>query len=988
MRLPLGFLIRIGNVLLIVFSFFVVAYALNPIVQWYLGKIPILGVDLYNSVTYVAYHLDHFSLPFNSFKDFWFGGYPLFRDYPQLHYYLMVPFAKVYGLIAGVQMYAIFTLFLLALSLLLLFYRLSRNIVLSIVLVLLTLYSVSIYGALTWGGSIPYFATQFVFPLTLFLVYQYVQTKNRKWLYGSILLIGISSLGHAQSVVAFALPSAAFIILFGGAEWFFKNIKSKIKDIVLLVAGSTLIALPFYFQSLYHLFITFFQGHFFSVVGFIFPTKTLVDAGSDANGAVSQTSIDIANYYKSLPMLLISDTNSWLFVFCGVGLICFVAALLIRRKIKIVMHVLPFILIVSYTAFHPFMNAQGFSFLQQGWYRAFWQFPIALGALAAVLCGELFAILNQKVLNHSRAHTKIFFLTIILVVSVALAIVGQQIYLKESQSLIKKIDTESKSESSSAFPEALSIKVKEKDLNVIKKQVIPSFLNPYDKNKRLYTADASLNIWWNGFFEMPLVRGYVDPPIGTGDRGGLFWLDIAIANDSIVREFGIKEDVAYNNALFLIDWYGVHFFEGGTLNSKGFGPPPSKYLLERDVFENEEEVKTFGAILRYQTKSGKPEIHMELPQFLKFYKIRENLTSPILYPSIAPAIIVFSTRPGYEDIMRLLGSANINSRKLIPVYGGQYIDSISLSDLKSFDAVILSEYSYKNKGKSFSVLEEYVKQGGSLFVDTGAEVKDANSDNLPDIFPIRKTSRKGYGKSWDITSNTSPFLKGVNTLQFGPLVFNNDEWKLSTTENSSDVKEGASVILQHKGKPILIERKLEKGTVVWSGINLPYHYNQYKIEDEATLFNNIVRSFTKIQDNEPLPARAVWLRPEKVILTTDQKPRGILLKEQGYEGWNVKLASEGNRNLPFYLVGPTYPGFMYIPLKNIENLPVRLEFTYTGEKIAYITYAISAIITIFLLEKIILGGRIFGERIDIYSKRVTKRVYKKVSSWWEKEEDV
>ena len=193
MSLLFGLLKKIGNLLLLLASFFVVAYALNPFAQWYLGKIPILGVDLYNSVTYVSYHLDRFSLPFNSFKDFWFGGYPLFRDYPQLHYYLMVPFAKTYWQVQGVQMYALFALFLLGASSLILFYRLSRNIILAIVLVLLVLYSVNTYGALIWGGSIPYFATQFVFPLTLFLVYQYVQTKNRKWLFGAILLTGFAS---------------------------------------------------------------------------------------------------------------------------------------------------------------------------------------------------------------------------------------------------------------------------------------------------------------------------------------------------------------------------------------------------------------------------------------------------------------------------------------------------------------------------------------------------------------------------------------------------------------------------------------------------------------------------------------------------------------------------------------------------------------------------------------------------------------------------
>lgn len=52
----------------------VIVFFWQHFVNWYLSKIPALGVDLYLSATYVAYHLKKINFQFNSFKDFWFAG--------------------------------------------------------------------------------------------------------------------------------------------------------------------------------------------------------------------------------------------------------------------------------------------------------------------------------------------------------------------------------------------------------------------------------------------------------------------------------------------------------------------------------------------------------------------------------------------------------------------------------------------------------------------------------------------------------------------------------------------------------------------------------------------------------------------------------------------------------------------------------------------------------------------------------------------------
>ena len=66
---------------------------------------------------------------------------PYARDYPSFYFYLMLPFAKNFGLIAGIQRFAIAGLFTFAAFSYLLYYQLSKNRVLAIVLALATLFS-------------------------------------------------------------------------------------------------------------------------------------------------------------------------------------------------------------------------------------------------------------------------------------------------------------------------------------------------------------------------------------------------------------------------------------------------------------------------------------------------------------------------------------------------------------------------------------------------------------------------------------------------------------------------------------------------------------------------------------------------------------------------------------------------------------------------------------------------------------------------------
>lgn len=965
--------IKILLILLHFVSFYVIYLIVQPAASWYLSAKPAVGVDLYYTATYVAYHIQNFSLPFNSFKDIWFGGYPLARDIFQLPFYAMVPFSKYFGLIEGIKIFIMTSLFFLGIFSYMLFYYLSKNIFLSLVLVLGVFFSTNLYGAAIWGGSLPYFTAQMFYPLVLLLLARYMFEGQKRWLYLASLFSGIAALIHVFPVYTYIISGVFFLIFFyvkGGKFQFF----TRVKDFLLFFMVTILIALRVLQPVISETLNTFLSGRILDVF-----KQAAVSAPSPVTSGGAGDSSGLAEFYSSLFTNLFTHTAPILFYIVIFGFLFFVISIIFGRNswFSTLRKAIPFLLITFYQVFHVYANASGLVFLSQGWYRMFWAFPITLGALAAVCWGGFFQFFNLKISNSIKStiisSTKF---TLVLGISLLLSLAGYWYFISHKEILVEQLKT--KSELSSAFPEALSIKTDAKSQEELKHKLLPSFIDPNDQNSRLYSADATISIWWNSFFKMPLARGYIDPPIGTHNRGGFFWLDIAIANDSLVRDFKASEEQALNNSLFLIDWYGVRYFEGGRMSSKGPSPGPSTYLTKNNIFDKEELATTSGGLIKWQTASGKPELIMDLPQWLHYFRVADKYTSPILYPTNAPSILVASNDPGYEDILRILALENINSKKLIPANLGN-LDNVSLKDLKNFDAVLLHNYYYTDK-KIFKTLEEYVKNGGNLFIDTGAEARESSGSNLPGIFPVKNLERKGLGKEFELEKTSDSLLETVNPLNFGPLIFNDNEWKLSVPKIDSDLKDNAQVLLKHKNKPVLVLMPLGKGKIIWSGINLPYHYNQYKSEDEARLFLNILKSFVKIEDNPPVEAKAVWEKPEKVIISTKDHPRGVLFKEQLYSGWSAKLSS--GEGLKLYKAGPTFPGFIYAPIPS-GNKPVEVVFSYSGEVKHWIIFMISVFTGFLMLDFGVFGGKVSTRLFH----PVIKKFRKKVGLWWEREDE-
>ncbi len=961
----------------------------QPIAEWYLSTFPIRGIDFYNTVTYVRYLRDNSVLRFTGWKDIWFSGAPLASDYPGLHFYLMQPLVKTYGLIRSVQYYMLGSIFLYGVFSYLLFWRISKIRALALVLALAVVYSVSPYGALVWGGSLPFFATQMFYPLAIFFLVSYLQTKNRRWFYLSALTTGVAVFGHPIVPMIYMLPTAAVLILFwmdGQTRLF--SLK-KLKDITIYV---TLVFAVSFIEIRYLLgdVVRFTFGRFASIFQILLGDLGMNPYNTELNVAAEGSTAE-AEFARNQLYSIISQTNFTIFAFGSVFALLFVVTIILRKKKVRLFWILPGFVLAAYLVGYISLYAFGIPFFHGGWYRTFWAVPVVFSLFVAWMGGGVREAISERfgVLAKKKGIIGILSVVLVNIVILVAGVYALQIF---STSTFEDID--SRGIASSAFPDRLNILTSDEELEEMKDILLPSWIDPNDRNVRLYTIDATVNIWWNSLYDMPLARGYIDPPLNTAERWGLFWLDSVMSpgseshRSSLEVDWEVPEGVVKNNTKFLFDWYAVRYLEG---NHSSTGNSAFAEHVTSDEFVNKRDSATSsGYLKRYETYSGKEEWDEKGRQTLNYYRVKKSLTSPIASASRVPAVLLIGSEVAYDTLMRVLGMENLNSQKMILVKGPQNIDDVELSDLTGFDGVILYEYDYRKHSKAWAAIDGFVKNGGSVFVDTGAEVKESDSVNLPDrfptqlpgIFPLLRTKREDLGRDWQIEANESELTKGVDFNEFSPLDFDGEPWNISHPLESGDIADGAEVILRHRSIPVVVKSSELGGEVIWSGFNLPYHIIRDYNEQEAQFFRNILFDLFGVNKQLVRPdAEVDWISPQEVVVKTNGA-KAVLFKEQAFPGWTARVQSGGKtQNATIHLVGPTSPGFMYVRVPETGEAEVR--FSYHGDPSVKRIMIVSAVIVLYLLDAIVFNGGVLT-RATLAVKAVIRRILRR---WWQKDDD-
>ena len=401
--------------------------------------------------------------------------------------------------------------------------------------------------------------------------------------------------------------------------------------------------------------------------------------------------------------------------------------------------------------------------------------------------------------------------------------------------------------------------------------------------------DAYASQWFNYIYDVPQTREYYGQGIPNPKLGELYTLIF-------------QEGDEYNKSNFLLDWYGV------------------KWILARDdLYVKDAKIPHYQKFIEMSSLilGGKVSHYYEF--------IYENVT-PIVVVSNTISLLIIGDFNAYCDTFTAFMYSNRNSLYVIPIRGSQYIDDYTLDELLKFDAVLIRGYSWHDRAKAWGLLEEYVKKGGSLIIETGYS-PDSNSRFIPLPCPVESTYATDFGLTWNITHIHNEITEGIRFDLFSPPLYGLRPWGVSATDNET-VRGWAEPIVFEEGHPLVVIGRYGDGRVAWCGFNLPFHISCHRNYWESLFWFRLIAWTTgksrfglvKYDFDRP--------NPEKVIINIQEPANGVLFKENIFKNWRAYLIDVDGRKikLNIYEAGPS---FMYISIPEGVQYPIKVIFKYS-----------------------------------------------------------
>lgn len=487
-----------------------------------------------------------------------------------------------------------------------------------------------------------------------------------------------------------------------------------------------------------------------------------------------------------------------------------------------------------------------------------------------------------------------------------------------------------------------------------------------DYQYRFATIDAFQADWFNAVYKTPQTRHYYGQ--GILYPSWHYWLEQAIYDPA---KFTVEETKS------ILDWFAIKWFS-----------------YEDSI--SSQEVPTRENLIKNTTNRYLKDDNFNL-NTIKIYnaylEVLENKKAqPILSAVNSPNILYVGEEEGYYTLLHNLSFNNYNSTRLIPVKGKKYIDDYKILELYQFDALFLYNYQYHNKEKAYSLLQNFVRSGRGLILETqnssDAPIKENQTVDLPEPSPVSKLSFDEIKNGqWNLTyEQEKEIVHDVNFENFSAPIYEGTPWKISAV-SPQEIRSWAKPFLSNNGKPIIAGGNYGAGRVVWSGFNFNYHINANKNLDETKLLENIIEWVLQKDTGQSVNYQATFINPEQRKIEINAGSHGVLFKESFYPTWKASLEEGGQKkNLEVYYAGP---GLMYAPIPPQEKAPynVILSFKFSlSEKIGYIVSALSLIVfLVYLLE-----GKFFKPILPKISKFLLKpfnKFYGKAQGWWQQENE-
>jgi len=462
---------------------------------------------------------------------------------------------------------------------------------------------------------------------------------------------------------------------------------------------------------------------------------------------------------------------------------------------------------------------------------------------------------------------------------------------------------------------------------------------------------SDLGGWFNYKYDVPQTRDYYGQGILNPQWNGLFSIIYYTTGN-------------YNETNFFLDYWGVKWILARSdENIPGTSIPHHQKFLTRQ---------------QYYQLNGQARAIYDPDEVI--YEFTYRNATPILFVSNVPTLLILGDEIGYNDVFLAFAYSDYDSCHIIPIKGREYIDDYTLSQLSQFDAIILRGYKYHKQAEAWSLLENYVNEGGGLIIETGHS-PDENASFISPPCPVEMTRKTNFGKEWHFTYVDSPVTDRINFTSFSPAVYGDYAWGVSASYNES-VRPWAKTVLWNKGHPLVVIGDYGKGRVVWSGLNLPFHIINYKNYWESLFLSKMIDWAAQAPGKRTTTVDYTVNRPnpEKVIATISNEASGVLFKECYFKNWYAYLIDhEGKRqNLPIYKAGPY---FMYVRVLSDIKFPIKIVFEY-GMEWEEISGVIVSTITFIILVMYATGLPVDKPATFLVKKLKSAQ---KVREWWYEE---
>jgi len=270
-------------------------------------------------------------------------------------------------------------------------------------------------------------------------------------------------------------------------------------------------------------------------------------------------------------------------------------------------------------------------------------------------------------------------------------------------------------------------------------------------------------------------------------------------------------------------------------------------------------------------------------------------------------LIVVGDREEYDTTARLAFDRGARPGSLIPIWWSGTADALPADLLERAQAVVIQSGRLGDDARATQILEPQARRGARVVFDAGS----SSDASLSAFWPVEGYMREPIG-AWRLAADTAV----VRVSDFAEASYEGGPWSAPI---GTSLRPDARAIVTQEGRPLVAQRPIGTGTVLWIGGNLFYHAKSKASDAETTFLMGLLGSATAAR---PATSDMHWIDPERVDVRSSQAS-GVFVSESFHPKWTARWSDRST--LGVYYAGP---GLLYVPTPNGDGV-MTLEFQHS-----------------------------------------------------------